>query len=200
MKRILTLLFLLISLTQVNGYKVLYSEQFYRLYHEHLYQYPQNSYENIKYLEHALGSDFANPQNALAKIENKEQWEKYRYLFRMHVNLKLVDSYLQIARKYDKRKAYFYNKPWKEMNLKSLEMAEGFYEFAKHYWKDAVMWSNKAAAPEFAWMFLEDIQAWEDESFQIQEGLLNYERIINKHLARLRQVRADFEAMDDSTY
>jgi len=199
-KKLLLLLCLLLTAPSLWAYKVLYAEQWYRLYHQHLYQYPEDSMENIHYLGMALRSDFANPLNALAEIKDERQWEKYRYLFYMHVNLRLVDSYLQLGNKYNKRNAYFYNYPWKFSNLESLETAEECYRYALNFWEDAVEWSDKASDPKFAWMYIEDIQFWEDESYRIQEGDLNYGRTINRELDRLQDVRERFEAMDGSTY
>lgn len=183
-----------------NSSPIRFAEQYYRLYHQHFYYYPEESLENIHYLNLALHSDFANPLNALATIENELQWEKYRYLFYMHVNLCIVDSYLKLASKYDKFQAYFYNYPWKAANLDSLDQAEAFYREALNYWEDAVQWSDQASTSQFAWLFLTDIQYWEDENHRIQEGDLDYEEIILGHLDRLEEVRQNFLAMDESTY
>jgi hypothetical protein len=59
------------------SYKILYAEQFYRLFHLHYYQYPERTAENISYLERALRSDFANPLYALARIPDAKHWERY---------------------------------------------------------------------------------------------------------------------------
>jgi len=184
----------------LHAYKILYAEQFYKLYHLHLYQYPEDTMEDIHYLGMALRSDFANPLNALARITNEKEWEKYRYLFYMHVNLKLVDSYLKLGMKYDKRNAYFYNYPWKFSNLDSLDTAEECYMYALNFWTDAKEWSAKASSKKFAWMNLDDIQFWEDESYRIQTGDLNYEKTIKRELERLRKVRETFKAMNGNTY
>ncbi|WP_253952488.1 hypothetical protein [Oceanispirochaeta sp. M1] len=197
---LLTIMLSVSKPVDLHAYKILYAEQFYRLYHQHFYQYPEDTMENIHYLGMALRSDFANPLNALATIENEKEWEKYRYLFYMHVNLKLVDSYLKLGMKYDKRNAYFYNYPWKFSNLDSLETAEECYRYALNFWEDAIEWSDKAAEHKFAWMFIEEIQFWEDESFRIQTGDLNYQKTINRELDRLQKVREAFEAMDQNTY
>ena len=82
--------FLFSAVVPLNSYFVTYKEQFYRLYHLHLIQYPNNTMENIYWLEMAVKADFANPLHALALIENETQWEKYCYLFNMHINLKLI--------------------------------------------------------------------------------------------------------------
>ncbi|MBI9098877.1 MAG: hypothetical protein JEY91_10400 [Spirochaetaceae bacterium] len=182
------------------AYKILYAEQFYRLYHNHLYQYPDDSAENIYYLGMALRSDFANPLNALAEIENEKEWEKYRYLFYMHVNLRIIENYIKMATKFDRQKAYFYNAPWQDANIDSLKKARECYVYASNFWDDAQDWSDKASASQFAWMFLEDIQYWEDENHRIQEGDLNYGVIINRQLERVDRIIKEFEAMDENTY
>lgn len=182
------------------AYKILYAEQFYKLYHNHLYQYPDDSLENIYYLGMALRSDFANPLNALAEIKNEKEWEKYRYLFYMHVNLRLIDSYIKLASKYDRQEAYFYNAPWKDANIDSLKQARECYVYAKNFWDDAVEWSGKASAPKFAWMTLGDIQYWEDENYRIQQGELNYSAMLKRQIDRVDGLIARFEAMDENTY
>jgi hypothetical protein len=180
------------------SYRILYAEQYYRLYHLHFYQYPDDCMENINYLEHALKADFCNPLYALARIENKKEWERYRYLFKMHVNLKLVQLYLTLASGYDKRIAYFYNAPWKEQNLKSLAIAENLYMVASGYWEEAKRWSAKLN--KLFHYNLEEIQNWEDEHYRIQTKELDYEDIIQSHLKRLEYVRARFQNMDETTY
>lgn len=201
MKRIIAALLLGLAFTApLWAYKILYAEQFYRLYHNHLYQYPDDSMESIHYLGMALRSDFANPLNALAEIKNEKEWEKYRYLFYMHVNLKLIDSYIKLASKFDRQEAFFYNAPWKEANIESLGKARECYVYARNFWDDAVDWSDKASDSKFAWMFLEDIQYWEDENFRIQEGELDYGAILDRQIERVDRIIAQFEAMDENTY
>ncbi len=199
-KYFLLLAALIVPLSPLFSFQTLYAEQYYELYHQHFYYYPEDSAENIYYLGMALRSDFANPLNALARIENEKQWEKYRYLFYMHVNLLIVDSYLKMGSKYDKRDAYFYNYPWKYVNLESLDAAESYYNLALEFWFKAKEWSLQASDRKFAWMYLDDIQYWEDENYRIQEGDLNYEEVITRELARLQRVREKFQAMDRNTY
>ena len=105
-------------------YKIQYAEQWYKLVHRHMDETPDDCLENIAYLEHALRSDFANPLNALAKITDEKEWAYYRNLFRMHVNLTLVNQALMLGKDYDKQDAYFFNYPWKYANLESLKKAE----------------------------------------------------------------------------
>ncbi len=198
MKRTILAVVVAAAVISSLGYTVLYREQYYRLYHEHYIQYPDDAMENIYWLERALKSDFCNPLYALAKIDDKTQWERYRNLFTMHLNLKVIEQYLILGNQWDKQIAYFYNEPWKEQNLKSLDTAETCYRTALAYWKDVKDFSFKAAA--MPTVHLEEVQYWEDENIRIETGALDYEKIINRHLAHLAKVRADFQAMDKSTY
>jgi hypothetical protein len=205
MKRVkCTVLCLLLTLSltppPLNAYYVTYKEQYYRLYHLHYIQNPDDTLENIYWLEKALKADFCNPLYALALIENKEQWEKYRCLFMMHLNLKMIEQYLFLGNKWNKRRAYFYNAPWKEENLESLETAETCYRTALYYWNEALEWAAKAREGRFRWINLERVQFWEDEAGRIEEKELDYEKIITRELASLREVRETFRAMDENTY
>jgi len=191
------LLLVVVPSRKADAYRILYAEQYYRLYHLHFYQYPDDSMENIFYLEQALKSDFANPLYALARIENRQQWAQYRLLFKMHINLKLVELYLTLGSKYDKMAAYFYNAPWKEQNLDSLDKAEQAYRVALGYWKEALGW---AARTQHLGFNLEGIQKWEDEWKRILTGDLDYQEIITGHLSRVERVRRTFQAMDENTY
>ena len=139
-------------------------------------------------------ADFANPLYALAVIRTPREHEYYRDLFTMHLNLHLVNQYLGWASDYMKFDAFFYNEPWRDENLDSLIRAENLFQIALYYWDQAVEWSNRAA--EFRWLDLEEIQQWEDQSYRIQTGDLDYAAIIDRHLQRLYEVRAEFEQMD----
>lgn len=199
MKRFLLLvLFFLLLVGPLYSYKILYAEQFYKLYHSHFLQYPENINENIQFLEMALKTPFVNPLNALTKIENQEEWERYRYLFKLHVNLELIKQYRLLGSKYDKRKAYFYNYPWKEDNLKSLEIAEAYYQTSLYYWEQAKNLASQI--DELPYLHLSGVQYWEDEYARISTGELDYKVILKSDIERLNRVREDFLAMDDSTY
>lgn len=188
----------LLAPAALSGYEVRYAEQFYRLYHSNFYSYPSDFNENIWYLERALRSDFANPLNALARIENPRQWERYRYLFYMHVNLELVKQYRLLAAEYDKRVAYFFNAPWRKQNLESLEYAESYYQAAFYYWDEAVRWSAKAWA--LRRLEIERAEHWADLNYRIEHYELDYGEILQMDLARLAGVRKTFREMDAGTY
>ena len=184
----------------LNAYFVTYKEQYYHLFHLHYIQYPDDTMENIYWLERALKADFANPLYALALIENETQWEKYRYLFTMHINIKLIEQHLFLGNKWNKRNAYFYNAPWKEQNLESLETAETCFRAALYYWEQAKIWAEKARARKFRFINLERAQFWEDEVYRMETGELDYGKTINRELNLLQKVRERFQAMDENTY
>ncbi|MFH2116277.1 MAG: hypothetical protein ABIJ86_17385, partial [Spirochaetota bacterium] len=131
-------------------------------------------------------------------IPDQKHWERYRYLFNMHIELKIIEQHLQLGSMFDKQVAYFYNAPWKQENLESLETAETAYRAALAYWNSAKDWAAKAQ--NIRWIYLPEVQFWDDESHRILSGELDYERIIKTELSRLQKVREAFQAMDESTY
>jgi hypothetical protein len=196
LKPVFVLVLFAVSLP-VNSFFLTYKEQYYRLYHLHYIQYPDDTIENIYWLEKALKADFCNPLYALALIEDETQWEKYRHLFTMHINIKMVEQYLFLGNKWNKRNAYFYNAPWKEQNLESLETAENCFRTALYYWDEALVSAQKANDRRFRWINLQRVQFWEDEVFRIENGKLNYARTIERELALLQKVREKFQAMEN---
>ncbi|MGP1586788.1 MAG: hypothetical protein ACTTHG_00410 [Treponemataceae bacterium] len=184
----------------VFAYTATYKEQFYKLYHVHYQQYPDDCIENIYWLEKAARADFCNPQYAMAKIKTKDEWERYRYLFSMHINLKLIEQHVRLGRTWDKNVAYFYDAPWKEEYLRDLEKAETCYKAGLYYWQEAKLWAEKAGLKKFQFMNLKEIQNWEDEQYRIQNKMLDYEKILQREINRIEKVKADFLAMDENTY
>lgn len=199
MRKIISVFLLtVLSISNLYAYRLMYAEEYYKLYHRHFTAYPGDSNENIFYLEYALKTPFVNPLNALATIKTPEEWERYRYLFSLHVNLKIIEQYRLLGSKYDKFTAYFYNYPWKDENLRSLRYAESYYQAALYYWEEALSWAEKLK--EIPYFYLTEIQHWEDEYHRIQTGDLDYREFLNNDLQRLAEVRAAFEAMDARTY
>ncbi len=196
----LLILFSLIPVQKSQAYVVKYKEDYYRLFHVHYAQLPDDVMENIYWLEKAVGADFANPQYAIAKIEDKTQWEKYRCLFMMHLNLKLIEQHLRLGRYYDKQVAYFYDQPWKEEYLRDLEKTLNCYKTCYTYWKEAKLWAEKADKGAFKFLYITQLQNWEDERERIAEGKLNYEKILDREIKRVQNVIDTFIAMDSKTY
>jgi hypothetical protein len=197
-RKALVVLLLCLPVLSAGAWRILYAEQYYKLYHEHLNHYPDDTLEDISYLTSALKAPLANALNALAPIHDKTEYERYQYLFYMHLNLKVIASYIALAVKFQKFNAYFYNYPWKQQNLDSLDKAEQLYKLALEYWQPAKDWSAKAWAMRAT--HLDNIEDWEDENFRIETADLDYAAVINRELARVAKVRADFQAMTPASY
>ena len=187
-----------IPLQNADAYMVKYKEDWYKLFHVHYQQYPDDCMENIYWLEKAVEADFCNPLYADAKITTEKEWEKYRYLFQMHINLKLIEQHLRLGRVYDKKCIYFYDAPWKEEYLSNMEKALSCYKAGLYYWKEAKIWYEKANAPTFRFLYIDDLQFWEDERERIFTGELNYEKIINREVERLEKNISELKAMDEN--
>ena len=193
----ISLIFFLLSITMpVYSYLVTYKEEYYRLYHIHHQASPDDIMENIYWLEKAIEAPFANPLFALARIENEIQWEKYRNLFMMHLNIKMAEQHLALGNQWNKRNAYFFNAPWRNQNLASLEIAETCFRAAMYYWDEALKWAEKANDRRFRWIHLERVQFWEDSLVRIERGTLNYGKTIRRELANLQRVRERFQEME----
>jgi hypothetical protein len=173
-----------------HPYAVIYKEEFYRLFHVHALQHPDDVIENIYWLEKATTAAFCNPRYALTKITDEADWEKYQSLFMMHLNLKLIEQHLRLGKNYDRMVAYFYDAPWKDEYLRELDLAIQCYQTALAYWPEVLEWSAKAADRRFRFLTLTGVQHWEDERERITTGKLDYERIIARQLERLEGMRA----------
>ena len=147
------------------------------------------------FVEYFRGENFSSP-----KIENENDWEKYRYLFQMHLNLKLIEQHMRLGRIYDKQVAHFYDQPWKDTYIENLKKALTCYEAGLYYWKEASLWAEKANTGKFRFLFITDLQNWEDERERIGNGNLDYEKILNREIARVQKVISEFEGMDEKTY
>ncbi|WP_442915936.1 hypothetical protein [Leptospira sp. GIMC2001] len=136
---------------------------------------------DIYFLKIALQKKFRHPRNALCKIESEEEYYKYRNLLFMHLNLRIMRSYMRLASLYDKRHLYFYNLDFAEDLNSSFQIAEGFYKEAVPYWEKAREHADTANEIPFDL----DIGTIETERFEIVTGKLNYGYIIEDHLERL---------------
>lgn len=188
---------LLFAISPAFSYMVKYKEDYYKLFHVHYQQYPDDVMENIYWLEKAVQADFCNPLYTGVKINDENDWEKYRYLFMMHINLKLIEQHMRLGRVYDKQVAHFYDAPWKDQYLENLNKAKSCYEAGLYYWQEAKLWAEKANTGKFKFLFLTDIQNWEDERERIGNGKLDYDKILNRELTRLNKVIDNFEKMDE---
>ena len=188
---------LIFTVSPAFSYMVKYKEDYYKLFHVHYQQYPDDVMENIYWLEKAVQADFCNPLYAGVKIDNEDDWEKYRYLFMMHINLKLIEQHLRLGRTYDKKTAKFFDAPWKDLYIENLKKAKSCYEAGLYYWQEAKLWAEKANVGKFKFLFLTDIQNWEDERERVGNGNLDYDKILNREISRVQAVIDDFEKMGD---
>ena len=178
------------------AYMVKFKEDWYKLYHVHYQQYPDDCIENIYWLEKAAQADFCNPQFADFKVTDEKQWEKYRYLFQMHINLKLIEQHLRLGRTYDKKCIYFYDAPWKDEYLRNMEKALTCYKAGLYYWQEAKVWFEKSSDAKFNFLYISEKQNWEDERERILTGELNYEKMLTREISRLEKDIAELTAMD----
>lgn len=190
----------LMTASSAFAYMAKYKEDYLKLYHIHKDITTDDCLENIYYLEKAIKAPFANPLYAMAKIETEEQWEKYRYLFMMHTNLKIIEQYIRLGSIYDKKVAYFYDAPWKDMYLDNLQKAKTFYEYGYYYWQEAQLWAEKASTTNFNFLYITDQQAWEDERYRITTGALDYKKTLDRELKRLNGVIDAYVAMESKNY
>ncbi len=183
MKRILaTVLFLLCIAvpTTSSARRLYYAEEFY-LYVMNLYQVNPSLERNIRFMQWALKAPFDNPVRSLAKIESKTDFLRYQELFKMHVNLLIIDSYLQLARRFDKEHVYFFNLQYAKQLKKSFGIARYFYEISYNYWDETLKYAKEAEK----YPGRINIDTWEDELYLIQTGELDYRAIITGHLEKL---------------
>lgn len=199
-KRIISLLFVVFIVFSVSSpvyaYVVKYKEDWYKLYHVHYQQYPDDCIENIYWLEKAVQADFCNPLFVDIKITTEKEWEKYRYLFQMHINLKLIEQHLRAGRTFDKKCIYFYDAPWKDEYLRNMETALTYYKAGLYYWKEVKVWCEKANASSFNFLYITDKQNWEDERERIVTGELDYEKMLNREISRLEKNIKQLNEMD----
>ena len=183
LKPIITFLIFIILITaplSAQARRLYYAEEFY-LYVMNLYQVNASLERNIRFMQWALKAPFDNPVRSLALIETENDFKRYKTLFKLHVNLLIIDSYLQLARRFDKEHIYFFNLWYAEELQESFTIARYYYETALVYWDEVKRFTELAS--EFPGSI--SIDHWEDDLWLIQEGELDYKTIINEHLYKL---------------
>ena len=158
-------------------------EDFFLLYSLKQIYGEQELLRNIYFLETALRRRFRHPRNALIPIRTKEEYHKYRLLLFMHLNLKIMRSYLRLGSLFDKRHLYFYNLDFADELKASFQTAEFYYRKAIPYWQKAREYSNQGAK----YTFELDLATLESISNDIQIKEMNFDRYIQRHLLNLRQ-------------
>jgi len=158
-----------------------YLEDYYELYGMKQYYNENSLRNNIGRLKTALNSKFRHPSKAIVKIEDKNEYLKYRKLMFMHINLLIMRNYMKIASRYDKRKVYFYNRDFAKEIYNSLGIAENLYRQAIPYWIRAKNYATSASRIKLT----TDLSFMESERFSIINSELDYKKIISTHLKRI---------------
>ncbi|MCB1175584.1 MAG: hypothetical protein KDK39_18560 [Leptospiraceae bacterium] len=156
-------------------------EDFYELYGlPHHYKTAEVK-EAIYFLELALVHKFRHPRNALCKIENEQEWHKYRLLMHMQINLQIMRMYLRLGSLYDKRQLFFHDLDFADDLEISFQIARSYYHMAIPYWHKA----RELAAEAGEYRFEIDLPGLESERFAINRGKLDFDRIISRHMLRV---------------
>ncbi|WNY63219.1 hypothetical protein RAC47_03990 [Borreliella carolinensis] len=188
------ILLLLVAVAKVNASsKFYYAEQWYVIFNSQMKKKPENYKKNIFFLQKALKYPFGNPKYSLTKIETKKQWEKYKLLFKMHVNLLLVKQNLYLGDLFDTRNLYFFKTPEKNGIILNLEKSKKLYKMAINYYNEALKYHKKLENYQSVKLENDGITNWEDEYHKISLKKLNYYDIIKKELLRIDETKAFFE-------
>ncbi|BBM88541.1 hypothetical protein COTS27_00222 [Spirochaetota bacterium] len=170
--------------------KLRYKEEFYNLYYlPQLYE-NHDLARNLHWLQVALKVPFAPPIQALIPHENEAEYEKYKVLVNMHLHYLLTKNWVFLAARFDKHRPVFFNIPYKEDILKSLDIAEVLYKGALESWNQTLEYFEVARTlrPRSKLDFLETTV------YKIQKREIDYTRVITRKLNKLARTRAYFLA------
>ncbi|UPA18246.1 hypothetical protein bpuCAU1_000810 [Borrelia puertoricensis] len=188
------IIFSILLITNINASsKFFYAEQWYVIFNEQMKKNPNNYKRNIFFLQNALKYPFGNPNYSLSKIETREEWDKYKLLFKMHVNLLLVKQHLYLGDLFDTKHTYFYKTPKKKGILANLNKSTKFYKIATDYYTEALKYHKQLQKYKFTKMQSDGITNWEDEYHRIETKELNYYDIIARELTRIEQTKKFFQ-------
>lgn len=160
-----------------------YVEDFYELYNMKQYYNENSLRKNIELLKTALSVEFRHPSEALVKVDTREEYHKYRRLMFMHINLLIMRNYMRIASRYDKIRIYFYNLDFAKEISESLDIAEQTYKEALPYWEKGKNYAEKASDIKIT----TDLGYIESERYRIVKGELDFGKIIDSHLSKIRR-------------
>ncbi len=160
-----------------------YVEDFFLLYSLKQHYQEDKLRRNIYYLQQALRRRFRHPSQALTKITNQKEYHKYRLLIFMHINLKIMRSYLRIGSLFDKRNLYFYNLDFADELKDSFKIANFFYKKAMPYWKKARQYAKQAST----YPFEIGMDTLESIRYEIMTREIDFTRYINQKIAKLEK-------------
>lgn len=164
-------------------------EDYYRLYY--LTQTPKNQDHlgNLYWMQRALQAPFATPIEALVVPENEAQYRRYRTLVRLHLHYLMAETCVALGARFDKHEPRFFNRPWSDDIVKSLDVAKFYYDLAQRYWNDLLEDRKKLDAdggPRTELTFAEEIPG------RIDEGQLDLTRVLDRQRAKLEKTREFF--------
>ncbi|MCB1178836.1 MAG: hypothetical protein KDK36_14720 [Leptospiraceae bacterium] len=174
---------------KVHKWNPKFLEDYYELYGLKLHYNENELKKDIYFLKVGLQTRFRHPKNALCPIKSERYYYKYRLLLFMHLNLQIMRANMRIASQYDKRFVYFQNLDFAHELKNSFKIAEGFYKESKTYWLKAKEYAFKAQKV----MEEVDLGTLESERYEIARGKLDFEDIIDDHLARLEKKQKTVE-------
>jgi hypothetical protein len=171
-----------------------FAEDYYETYGlPHGYNVPEIK-ESMYYLYMSLDAKFRHPRNALAHIDTPEQYHKYRLLFQMHTYLLLMRMNLRLGSLYDKRHLYFHDLDFADDLEISFLIAKTYYTESRKYWEKA----KELAIRADEYPFEIDLGTMESERYEIVNGTLDFDRIIDLHTARVEAKLEHITAFLDS--
>lgn len=181
----------------LNQPPVYYAEDYFELYARRSSYGEEEINLNIVFMQGALKSPYRPAYRSLVPIHTEREHEKYRYLLKMHMNVRILQDYLTLGRLYDMQKLYFYHEESKEDLIKSLKRAEYYYLVAQDYWTDVKKFAVDAYVMKDIRIPLENLE--DEMRFIVQRDVdWQYDRILAIHLAKVRANLEKLGAMDSS--
>jgi len=173
--------------------KLQFKEEFYKLYYLPSYYNKNDLKRNIVYLQIALKAAFDDPIRALIVPKTKQEYLKYKFLLKMHLNYLITKNYVMLGVRFDKFELRFYNKPYREDIIKSLDYARYYLETALIYWKQVLKYYNEVLNSSYKRRL--DLSYMEDVVYRIKTKQLDYKEIINKELDRIKKKKEYYKNM-----
>lgn len=159
----------------------IFFEDFYSLYGLPSGYQPGDVKESIALLYAAMGSKFRHPRQALCRINTEDEYHKYRLLMFMESNLIVMRMYLRLGSLYDAGSLKFHTLDMADDLEVSFLIARTYYTESQKYWAEALRYAKLADAYPFEL----DLPTIEGHRFEMVQGRLDFQRIIDRHLARI---------------
>lgn len=172
-----------------------YLEDYYLLFGMKLYYDESSLRKNIEMLKTSLNSKFRHPSQALVVVDTEQEYLKYRKLMFMHINIMIMRNYLKIGAKYDKIKVKFHDAPFAKEIIESLDIAIKMYKDALPYWEEAKKHAEAASEIKITTR----MSNIETERYRIIRGELDFNKIINSHIASSERKKRELQKYIVST-